>query len=92
MYPDLSSHTLSYNIVRATAVLAGELQPVPDPIALLAHINCANTIFRRWTIHNYDSTKRTDDELRATCYSESDVKGQKVMSIEYDLILMLLLL
>ena len=32
---------LSYEIVRGAAVLAEELQPVPDPIALLAYLSCA---------------------------------------------------
>ena len=79
------SNNLPYNVVRATAILAGELQPLPDPIALLAHLSCANLIFRRWTIHLYDKKKRTDDELEGTRYVESIVKGRTVMSIDYDL-------
>lgn len=60
------SDNLPYDVVRAAAVLAGELQPVPDPIALLSHLSCANLIFRRWTVHLYDPSTSTDDELPRT--------------------------
>ena len=78
------SNGLSYNVVRASSILAGELQPVPDPPSLLAYLSCANLIFRRWTVNPY-SNSRTDDELKLTSYREDDVKGNKVMSIDFDL-------
>jgi hypothetical protein len=67
------------------AILAEELQPVPDPIALLAHLSCANLLFRRWTVHVYGRSTRTDDELGNTCYREKQVKGRTVMYIDYNL-------
>jgi len=82
--PDILRNGLPYKVVRAAAILAGELQPLSDPPALLAHLSCANFHFRRWTVHPY-SGKRADNELNNTSYKESEVKGQKVMSIDYNL-------
>jgi hypothetical protein len=77
---------IGYHIVRAAAILAGEMQPIPDPISLLAHLSCANLIFRRWTMHPYNSRNRKiDQELEGSCYVENTVKGRKEMSIQYDL-------
>lgn len=77
---------MSYDTVRAAAALAAELQPVPDPVALMAHLSCANHIFRRWSCYLYDKSKRTDDELDATCYTRDTAKKDHLaMSIEYDL-------
>ncbi len=76
---------LLYNIVRAAAIIAGKLHPLPDPTALLAHLSCANIIFRRWSVHLYSNRMRTDDELERTRYMESEVKGQRMISIRYDL-------
>ena len=72
---------LPYGTVRAAAILAREVQPLPDPVALLAFLSCANIIFRRWRVHLYNYQRRTDDELPTTCYTESEVKGQKVMLV-----------
>jgi hypothetical protein len=79
------SSGLSYNTVRGTAILAEELHPLPDPIALLAYLSCANLIFRRWTMHLYDPRQRTEDELGATCYTINENRGEKNISIQYDL-------
>ena len=70
--------------VRAAAILARELQPLPDPVALIAHLSCANLILRRWFVHLYAGIS-TDDELKASCYRESIKKGRTIMFIEYDL-------
>ena len=82
---ELSDGSLSYDTVRAAAMLAGELLPVPDPIALMAHLSCANLILRRWGVQPYNTDHHTDKELRRTCYTERMVKGQTVMAIQYDL-------
>jgi len=79
------SNQLPYNTVRAAAILAGEIQPLPDPVALLAHISCANVIFRRWSVQVYKSIICTDDEISSTCYTESVAKGEKKISVTYDL-------
>ena len=76
---------IPYDVVRAAAIIAGELQPVPDPVALLNHMSCAGLVFRRWTGHLYGGSKRTDDELEETCYTRSEVKGQQMISIDYNL-------
>ena len=41
-------------------------------------------VFRRWAINPY-STIRTDDELKESLYTEGEVKGRKVMRIEFNL-------
>ena len=79
------SKGLPFDVVRAAAILAGELHPVPDPISLLSYLSCANIIFRRWTIKVYDSGISTNDELRTSCYRQSEVRGQTEMSVDYDL-------
>jgi len=83
--PEELSDSLPYDVVRASAILAGELHPLPDPVALLCHLSCANLLFRRWTVHLNSSTIQTDDELEASCYSIDEIKGEKVVSIKYDL-------
>jgi len=84
-YPANSNSHLSYNVVRAAAILAGEIQPIPDPVALLAHISCANLIFRRWSAQVYKSTICTDDEIGGSCYAERVTKGGRKISVTYDL-------
>ena len=72
----------SYDAVRAAAILAGEIQPVPD---LLAHLGCSKVILNRWTKRLHDRRSCTDDELKKSCYVESVRKGHTVVSIQYDL-------
>ena len=79
------SNKLSYNVVRAAAILAGEKHPLPDTISLMAHLSCANHICRRWCVHVYSNNNCTDAELGGTCYKQSEVKGRTVISIEYNL-------
>ena len=76
---------LPCNVVRAAAILSGELQPLPNLTALMAYLSCANLIYRRWSVYLYDHTKRTNNELKHTCYTESKVKGQNVISVVYNL-------
>ena len=72
----------SYDAVRAAAILAGEIQPMPD---LLAHLGCSKVILNRWTKRLHDRRSCTDDELKKSCYVESVRKGHTVVSIQYDL-------
>jgi len=83
--PECLSAGLAFTTVRAASILAGEIHPVPDPISIMAHISCCSLIFRRWSVHVYSSLHRTDDELEATCYLESEVKGRTGMSVQYNL-------
>mmetsp|Transcript_16202 Transcript_16202/g.34204 ORF Transcript_16202/g.34204 Transcript_16202/m.34204 type:complete len:130 (+) Transcript_16202:2645-3034(+) len=50
------------------------MQPLPDPVALMAHLSCANLIFRRWSVHMYNANIRTDDEIESTCYTSSGLE------------------
>ena len=84
-YPANANHHLSYNVVRAASILAKEIQPLPDPVALLAHISCANLIFRRWSTQVYKSSIKTDDEIGGSCYAERITKGERKISVTYDL-------
>ena len=76
---------LPYNIVRAAAKVAGEIQPVPDPVSLLAYIGCANVIFRRWSVHLYNSNLRTDDEFPRSSYKMNETQSRRFISIDYNL-------
>jgi hypothetical protein len=76
---------IKYDVVRAAALLAGEMHPLPDPVALLLYLSCANLAFRRWGVHVYSKTIRTDDELKSTPYNITVEKGERVMSIQFDL-------
>jgi len=75
---------LSHNTVRSASILAGELQPIPDPIVLLPYLSCSNIMWRHWSVLVYDSNRQTDAELNGTCYSMNEVKGQSTMSIQYN--------
>ena len=75
---------LSYITVRAASILAGELQPIPDPIALIAYLSCSDILWRRWGVQVYDSNEQTDAKSVGTCYSMNEVKGQSTMSIQYN--------
>mmetsp|Transcript_29282 Transcript_29282/g.33629 ORF Transcript_29282/g.33629 Transcript_29282/m.33629 type:complete len:659 (+) Transcript_29282:2-1978(+) len=45
----------TYGIVRAAAILAGEEHQLPDPIALLSRIACANRVFQQMTVNVYQN-------------------------------------
>ena len=82
---DELSSGIRYNIIRAASIIAGETHPGPDPTALLAYISCGNLLFRRWSIILYNPKLRTDDEFGATCYKVEEVKGKKVITIDFNL-------
>ena len=67
--PSSSSHT--YGIVRAAAVLSGEEHSVPDALALLSRIACANRVFRQMNYNVYQENVTPAvgrDELKSTPY------------------------
>lgn len=75
----------SFNTVRDVAILAEENHPLPDPIALMAHLSAANLIFRRWSVLLHNKINRTYNELGGTHYEVNEVKGQKTVSISHNL-------
>ena len=80
---------IPYNVVRAVAALAGELQPVPDPISLLARLSCANFVLRQWTCFVYQENiipkPQSSDELKGTCYVMTTSKGRRRINVDYAL-------
>ena len=76
---------LSFDTVQAVAILAEENHPLPDPIALMAHLSAANLIFRRWSVLLHNKKNRTNNELGGTRYEVNEVKGRKTVSISHNL-------
>ena len=80
---------MSYDQIRAYAILAAEPYPVPDPLALIARCGCANFVLSQWSRCVYEDTvspKIDHNELRGTFWNiPSETTSKATCGIHYDL-------